>query len=201
MVPALLSWTSCPAWILILPPAPLPEAVLNSPLPGPEIEAELTVTVTSPPWPAPDVLLSTLAPPACAKLPTFSDILPALPLPEVFTDNVPPSEIVSVGVDTVICPAFPEPAKSCPASTSIPALSEVRLLPFWTSIRLALREILPALPLPNVVVDTVLPAPEIEMLSAAVKVTSPARPVPIVITPSKRSCPPLMLRIDAPPLL
>ena len=112
-VPSLLSWTSCPPWILILPPAPVPDAVLNRPVPGPEIEAEFAaVTVTSPPRPAPVVLLSTLAPPVCVKLVTFSAMLPALPPPEVFTDIAPLSAIVNVGVDTVICPAFPVPTNN-----------------------------------------------------------------------------------------
>ena len=55
------------------------------------------------------MLLSTLAPPVCVKLVTFSAMLPALPAPEVATEIVPPSPMVNVGVKTLICPAFPVP--------------------------------------------------------------------------------------------
>ena len=59
MVASFVRLPSFPAWILILPPAPLPEAVLKSPVPGPEIETESAVTAKSSPRPAANVLLST----------------------------------------------------------------------------------------------------------------------------------------------
>ena len=125
-----MSWTSCPACILILQPAPDPEAVLKSPVPGSEIMAEFAaVTVRSPPRPAPDVLLSTLAPLDCVKLAAFSNMSPALPLPKVATDIVPPSAIASVGADTVILPAFPVPTNNWPLT--VPPLAEVTLPLFW----------------------------------------------------------------------
>src|SRR4029434_5129636 len=84
------------------------DAVLNNPVPEPDIEAEFAaVTVTSPPSPPPLVLLSTLAPLVCMKLVTFSAMLPAFPGPDVATEIVPPSPMASVGVETLICPAFP----------------------------------------------------------------------------------------------
>jgi hypothetical protein len=93
---------------VIAPALPVLDAVLNSPVPAPEIVAEFdAVTIKSPPCPALDVLLSTLAPPVCVKLLTFSAMLPASPAPEVATEIVPPSPIVSVGVVTVISPALP----------------------------------------------------------------------------------------------
>jgi hypothetical protein len=85
------------------PAFPVLEAVLNNPLPGPEIETNsLTVTATVPPTPSPVVLLTTCAPPVCAKLLTFNKMLPAFPAPEVATEIVPLSPIVNVGVETVI---------------------------------------------------------------------------------------------------
>ena len=86
----------------------MPEAVLKSPLPASEIVAELAaVTVKSPPVPPLLVLLSTLAPPVCVKLFTFSWMLPAFPVPEVATEIVPPPLIVKVGVVTLTWPALP----------------------------------------------------------------------------------------------
>ena len=93
---------------MIPPPAPVPEAVLKSPLPASEIVAELAaVTVKSPPVPPLLVLLSTLAPPVCVKLFTFSWMLPAFPVPEVATEIVPPPLIVKVGAVTLTWPALP----------------------------------------------------------------------------------------------
>ena len=91
------------AWSVILPPAPVPDAVLNSPLPAPEMVAELAaVTVRSPPRPPLAVLLSTRAPLVWVKLFTFKAMLPALPLPEVATEIFPPSAIVNVGAVKLI---------------------------------------------------------------------------------------------------
>ena len=93
---------------VICPAFPVLDAVLNNPLPVPEIEtSSLAVSPSVPPAPAPLVLLSTRAPPVCVRLLTFSEMLPALPLPSVATEIVPLSPIVNVGVETVICPAFP----------------------------------------------------------------------------------------------
>ena len=57
---------------------------------------------------------------------------------------------------------------------------------------------LPALPSPNVVVDMVLRAPEIEIVSLAVRFMSPAMPEPTVRSPVFMFTRPLVLLIDAP---
>ena len=88
---------------VICPAFPVLYAVLNNPLPVPEIDTNsLAVSSSVPPAPAPLVLLSTRAPPVWVKLLTFSAMLPALPLPSVATEIVPPSPIANVGVETVI---------------------------------------------------------------------------------------------------
>ena len=94
---------------VIVPAAPEPCAVLKSPLSRPEIETEPAAALTArfPPSPALVVLLSTLAPPERARLPTSSVMLPAAPSPTVATEILPPSLIVNTGVDTLIVPAGP----------------------------------------------------------------------------------------------
>ena len=88
---------------VICPAFPVLDAVLNNPLPAPEIETDSpAVNARVPPAPSPVVLLTTCAPPVCVKLLTFSEILPALPPPEVATEIPPPSAIVNDGTDTVI---------------------------------------------------------------------------------------------------
>jgi hypothetical protein len=87
---------------------PVLDAVLNNPLPAPEMETNSpAVTASVPPAPAPLVLLSTRAPPACVKLLTLSAMLPALPAPSVATEILAASAIVKVGVETLISPALP----------------------------------------------------------------------------------------------
>ena len=93
---------------VICPAFPVLDAVLNNPLPAPEIDTNsLAVSPSVPPAPAPLVLLSTRDPPVWVKLLTLSEMLPALPILEVATEIVPPSPIVSAGVVTVIWPALP----------------------------------------------------------------------------------------------
>jgi hypothetical protein len=93
---------------VISPAFPVLEAVLKSPLPEPENEADsVAANARFPPRPAPVVLLTTCAPPDCVRLLTFSEMLPAFPAPEVATEIVPLSPIVNVGVETSICPALP----------------------------------------------------------------------------------------------
>jgi hypothetical protein len=85
------------------PAFPVLDAVLKSPLPKPANDADsVAASVRFPPWPALVVLLTTCAPPVCAKLLTLSEMLPAFPAPEVATEIVPLSAIVNVGVETVI---------------------------------------------------------------------------------------------------
>jgi hypothetical protein len=57
---------------------------------------------------------------------------------------------------------------------------------------------LPALPLPNVVVEMVLRAPEIEIASLAVRFMSPALPGPTAGCNVTKLTRPLVLLIDAP---
>ena len=94
---------------VICPAFPVLDAVLNNPLPAPEMETNSpAVTASVPPAPSPVVLLTTCAPPVCVRVLTFSEMLPALPAPSVATEIVPPL-MAKVGVETVICPAFPAP--------------------------------------------------------------------------------------------
>ena len=112
---------------VICPAFPVLDAVLNNPLPAPEMDtSSLAVNSSVPPAPAPlvllstrdpppvwvklltlsemlpalpilEVLLRTCAPPARLRVFAFSKMLPALPAPDVATDIVPPSAIVNVG--------------------------------------------------------------------------------------------------------
>ena len=92
---------------VICPAFPVPDAVLNNPLPAPEIETSSpAVTASVPPAPSPVVLLTTCAPPARLRLFTLSEILPAAPAPSVATEIVP-LLITKVGVEIVTSPAFP----------------------------------------------------------------------------------------------
>jgi len=93
---------------VICPAFPVLDAVLNNPLPAPEMETNsLAVTANVPPAPSAVVLLRTCDPSARLRLLTVSEILPAAPAPSVATEIVPPSAMVNVGVERVICPAFP----------------------------------------------------------------------------------------------
>jgi hypothetical protein len=88
---------------VICPALPVLEAVLNNPLPAPEMETNsLAVTASIPPAPSLVVLLTTCAPPARLKLFTFSEMLPAAPVPAVATEITPPLASVNVGVERVI---------------------------------------------------------------------------------------------------
>jgi hypothetical protein len=176
-------------------------AVLNSPLPKPEKEADsVAVRVRFPPWPSLIVLLTTCAPPVCVTLLAFTEILPALPPPEVSTEIFPPSAIVKIGTganagaDTVICPAFPvldavlnnplpvpEMEIDSPAVTASvpPAPSPVVLLTTCApAVRLRLftfSKILPAAPDPSVATEIVPPS---AMVNVGVeRVIWPAAPV------------------------
>ena len=93
---------------VICPAFPVLDAVLNNPLPVPEMDtSSLAVSPSVPPAPAPLVLLSTRAPSVCVKLLTVERDAAGIAAPAVATEIVPPSPIVSVGVVTVIWPAFP----------------------------------------------------------------------------------------------
>jgi hypothetical protein len=88
---------------VISPAFPVLAAVLNNPLPGPEMEIDSpAVTATVPPAPSPVVLLRTCEPLARLRLFTLSEILPAAPTPSVATEIAPPSAMVNVGVERVI---------------------------------------------------------------------------------------------------
>jgi hypothetical protein len=107
---------------VIWPAAPVAEAVLKSPLPKPENDADsVAVRVRFPPWPSLIVLLSIRAPPVCVRLLTFSAMLPAAPVPEVAAEIVPLSLIVKVGAVTAIVPPGPVPE----AVLKIPLLGSV----------------------------------------------------------------------------
>src|SRR4029453_10574072 len=82
----------------ICPASPVLEAVLNSPVPGPETDVLPAVTAMLPPRPAALVLLSSRAPVPRVRVPAFTWISPAGPVPEVVekspappaTDRAPP---------------------------------------------------------------------------------------------------------------
>ena len=94
---------------VICPAFPVPDAVLNNPLPAPEMDtSSLAVNSSVPPAPAPLVLLSTRdPPPVWVNSLTLSEMLPALPILEVATEIVPPLATARVGVETLTSPAFP----------------------------------------------------------------------------------------------
>src|SRR4029453_9542650 len=92
-----------------------------------------------------------------------------------------------------------------PARPAPPRLSALTNPPFTMLTDLpALKDTLPPLPTPCVVVDMELPAPvvgdrpETEIVSVAVKVTVPALPEPSSNWPVSGSGKPLRLRISAP---
>jgi len=91
---------------LISPAFPAFDAVLNRPVPVPEIEALGAASVIAPPAPPALVLLLMVALLAMLKVPTFKAMLPAAPPAEVATEMVPPSAMVSTGVLMITCPAF-----------------------------------------------------------------------------------------------
>ena len=160
------------AWRVMSPPAPDPDAVLNSPVPGSEIVAEFAaMTVKSPPCPAPVVLLSTVAPPVSEKSVTFNDALPALPAPEVATEIVPPLFIVNVGVVTVIAPALP--VLDAVLNNPLPAL-EIAPDP------VAVTTSVPPAPAPVVLLVTCEPPVRLKLLTFSSAL--PALPAPEVAT-------------------
>ena len=186
---------------VICPAFPVLSAVLNSPLPVPEIDtSSLAVRPSVPPAPAPLVLLSTRDPPVWVKLLTFSEMLPALPILEVATEIVPPLAIARVGVETVTSPAFPvldavlksplpkpeNEADSVAASVTLPPCPEplVLLTTCAPPVRLklfAFSKILPALPAPKVSTE-IFPPSAIANVgtganAGAVTVICPALPV------------------------
>jgi hypothetical protein len=153
---------------VISPAFPVLEAVLNSPLPTPEKEADsVAVTVTLPPWPEPLVLLTTCAPPVCVKLLTFSETLPAFPAPDVATEIVPPSPIVNVGVETVTSPAFP--VLDVVLNSPLPA-------PDIETNSLAVAPTVPPAPLPVVLLKTCAPLVRLRLFTLSEIL--PAAPAP-----------------------
>src|SRR5437867_2324756 len=89
---------------------PAPPAVAFEDTVAPEILTAVgAVTVTWPPWPAPEVPLSIRAPPAMVSVLRLSPMPPPPPADLVFTEIVDPSLIAREGVVTVIWPAFPVP--------------------------------------------------------------------------------------------
>jgi hypothetical protein len=160
---------------VIFPASPVFDAVLNNPLPEPEIFAEFAaVKIKSPPFPPLVVLLSTLAPLDCEKSVTFKATLPALPAPEVATEIVPPLFIVNVGVFTLISPAFPvldavlnKPVGPLPVPEIVADLA-------------ALTITLPPLPAPSVLLTTCAPPVRLKLFASSK--TLPALPSPEVAT-------------------
>src|SRR5688500_18812667 len=149
-----------PALIDTLPPPPAPTPTLPplSPATRPPPSTRtwlLALSVTSPPSPAPNVLVNTtlFCPATVIVSPAVIDTLPLLPAPPV-------------GV-----------------SPLNPPLSEVTRPPSWTVTWVALRLTSPPPPPPWVVVETELPAPVTLIAFVAVIATLPLAPLPTVGTP------------------
>src|SRR5262245_54162532 len=89
-------------------------------------------------------------------LPAVKDTPPPLPLPRVFVDIVLPVPDTEISVPVILTvPPVPVPTINLPLT--VWPLAEVTLPPFWTLTSFALREILPAVPLPIVVVEILPP--------------------------------------------
>ena len=95
---------------VICPAFPVLDAVLNNPLPAPEMETNSlsTVTANSPTGAiSRSYCLEPATPSARLRLLTVSEILPAAPAPSVATEIVPPSPWSTSAWKRVICPGVP----------------------------------------------------------------------------------------------
>ena len=158
---------------VICPAFPVLSAVLNNPLPVPEMDtSSLAVSPSVPPAPAPLVLLSTRAPPVRVKLLTFSETLPALPILEVLLRTCAPREAKSVRIQQNA------PSTPCPdVSTDIFPPSAIVNVGTGANAG-ADTVICPAFPVLDAVLNNPLPVPEMDTNSLAVNPSVPPAPSP-----------------------
>ena len=163
---------------VICPAFPVLDAVLNSPLPVPEMDtSSLAVNSSVPPAPAPLVLLSTRdPPPVWVKLLTLSEMLPALPILEVLLRTCAPPARLRVFAFSRMLPALPAPDV---ATDIVPPSAIVNV---GTGANAGADTVIcPAFPLLAAVLNNPLPAPEIETNSPAVNASVPPAPSPVVL--------------------